>query len=403
MSAYEPVLNEFGASSNQETPVHRAYNYANREIYQLYIAPNTGISLLIAAQFFNSIMVITCKLLVTDDSEEIAINPFQILFVRMFITYICCLIYMVLTKSVPNAPFGPIESRKLLIMRGFFGFFGVCGLYYSLQYLSVSDAVAITFLVPMITGLLAWIVLGERYSLIEGLCAIISFGGVLLIAKPSFIFGSYIDLDNSVDDSIESSSTKLRLLASGVGLIGVLGASSVYIIIRKMGKAVHPLLSVSYFSLITCIISSIVILLVPSYKFILPNSNYQWFLFLLIGFSGFIMQCFLTMGIQQVRAGKASLMSYSNMVFAIFWEIVIWNHFPGFLSLSGIIIIITCAVAVLKFKTSDDQVSSNADLENNELKYNNITLDEFLITDDETENEQQEGIEVENGKSRVST
>lgn len=392
MSAYDPFLNEFGSNLNHETRINRVYNYANDRIYQQYIAPNTGISLLIAAQFFNSIMVTTCKLLETDESMKVPINPFQILFARMFITYLCCLIYMLITKSVPNAPFGPVESRKLLLMRGIFGFFGVCGLYYSLQYLSLSDAVAITFLVPIITGFLAWVILGERYSIIQGICAVVAFAGVLLIAKPSFIFGDHVAQNHSV----ESSSTKLRLLAIGVGLIGVCGASGVYIIIRKMGKAVHPLLSVSYFAITTCVISCIVIAVVPSYSFVLPNSQYQVFLFLLIGLSGFIMQCCLTSGIQRVTAGKASLMSYSNMIFALFWDVVIWNHFPGVLSWLGIIIIISCAFVVLKFKSTDES-ENNHDLENNEIKYDNIALNEFIITDGEDE-ENEEAENEDDGK-----
>ena len=225
-------------------------------VYHSYIMPNTGISLLILSQFFNSIMVTTCKLLVTDKDFNTPIHPLQILFVRMFITYFCCLLYMLLTRSVPDAPFGPRNLRWLLALRGFVGFFGVFGLYFSLQYLSLSDAVAITFLIPMVTGFLAWVILHERYSVIEGVCSIVSLGGVILIAKPHFIFGAQSDSEtSSVDEAVESSSTEKRLLATGVGLVGVCGASTVYIVLRKIGKAAHPLLSVSYFALTCCVIT----------------------------------------------------------------------------------------------------------------------------------------------------
>jgi drug/metabolite transporter (DMT)-like permease len=164
--------------------------YLSIKVYvDTQIIPNTGITLLILAQFFNSIMVTTCKLLETDKSLDIKFNPFQILFYRMIITYICCILYMYITQSVEDSPFGPKSVRHLLFTRGFLGFFGVFWLYFSLQYLSLSDAVAITFLVPMITGIMAWIMLHERYSIIQGICAVISFTGVLLIAKPLFIFG----------------------------------------------------------------------------------------------------------------------------------------------------------------------------------------------------------------------
>ncbi|KAK6464728.1 EamA-like transporter family-domain-containing protein [Scheffersomyces coipomensis] len=361
-------------------------------IYTSYIAPNVGISLLILSQFFNSIMVTTCKLLVTDKDFNVPIHPLQILLVRMFITYICCLLYMYITKSVPDAPFGPRNLRKLLALRGFVGFFGVFGLYFSLQYLSLSDAVAITFLIPMVTAFLAWAMLHEKYSLLEAICSIVSLGGVILIAKPHFIFGSESDTETSIDESIESSSTEKRLLATAVGLIGVCGASSVYIVLRKIGKQAHPLLSVSYFALTCCIISFVAILIIPGLQFVLPSNGYQWLLFCLIGFSGFFMQFSLTAGVQRVKAAKASLMSYTNMCFALIWDLTIWGHLPGVLSLLGIILIITNAFIIIRYKPDDKDDHSEAKHNNNDLesgKYQNldssesISLQEFIITDDD--------------------
>lgn len=344
--------------------------------YQDYIAANTGEAILVLAQVFNAIMIATCKLLETDPNAHQTYNPFQILFARMFITYVCCLIYMGITKCVPEYPFGPANLRKLLLARGFFGFFGVFGLYYSLQYLSISDAVAITFLVPMVTGLLAWILIHERYSWTEAGCALVSFFGVLLIAKPAFLFGESQskDAEDADNNGVELLSSSLRLLATGIGLLGVMGALTVYVILRKIGMQAHPLLLVLYFSLMTCVVLCIAIVVVPSYSFRLPELGYQWFLFLLIGFSGFIMQFCLAFGVQRVRAGKALIMSYSNMVFALILDIVLWHHLPGLLSMLGIALIIGMAIVVLRYKAAD------AVVEDPEQK--DIPLDVF--TDDET-------------------
>lgn len=346
-------------------------------LWKRYIAPNIGELILVLAQFFNAAMIATCKLLETDPNASIKFNPFQILFVRMFITYICCLVYMYITKCVPEYPFGHSSLRKLLLMRGFFGFFGVFGLYFSLQYLSISDAVAITFLVPMVTGFLAFVLIQERYSLIEAGCAIVSFGGVLLIAKPDFLFhpgGVPEDLPKG-DESVESLSSELRLLATGIGLLGVMGALTVYVILRKIGMQAHPLLLVLYFSLMTCCVSFTAILLVPSYLFVLPENTYQWVLFVTIGFSGFIMQFCLAAGVQRVRAGKAALMSYSNMVFALLLDVVLWHHLPGLLSFVGISLIIGMAIVALRLKdTEPPRLDEEA--------HKDVPMD-FLSSDDE--------------------
>ena len=46
-------------------------------------------------------------------------------------------------------------------------FFGLFGIYYSLQYLTLSDAVVLTFLVPMCTAMAGALFLGEKFSLRE--------------------------------------------------------------------------------------------------------------------------------------------------------------------------------------------------------------------------------------------
>lgn len=355
-----------------------------RSIYESTILPNLGISLLLFSQFLNSVMVMTCKLLEGDEDFDEPIHPVQILFVRMFITYILCVLYMVVTRSVEDAPFGPKSQRLLLVLRGTFGFFGVFGLYYSLLYLSLSDAVSITFLIPMVTTFFAWIILGEKYSVLEGVCGFLSLVGVVFVAKPDFIFGA--EADNTGGDSTESSSSELRLLGTGVGLIGVCGASSVYVLLRKIGKLAHPLISVSYFALITCMITFGATLVVPGLSFQTPRTLHQWYLFSLIGLSGFFMQFCLAAGLQREKAGRSSLVIYTNMVFALFWDLTIWHHAPGILSIFGSALIIVNAYIVFKYKPTTEPLASSRDLEEDQVKYaapDDISLQDFIVTDDE--------------------
>lgn len=368
----------FHLSNNESNGMGHTQNMKGKVqvFYNNYILKYSGFSLLILSQFFNSIMVVSCKLLVTDSTSEDPIHPLQILFVRMLVTYLCCLVYMLVLKNIEDAPLGPRSKRGYLLLRGAVGFVGVFGMYFSLQYISLSDAVAITFFVPIVTSFLAWVILHERYSLVEGACSILSFVGVFLIAKPSFIFGD----KTSSDENVESSSTEKRLLASFVGLLGVFGASSVFICLRKIGKLVHPLITVSYFALFTCIVSMTSILVIPSIKFELPKNSYQALLFTIIGFSGFIMQYLLTAGVQRVPAGKSALMGYTSMVFAIIWDFLIWHHLPGFLSLLGIIVILSNAFVVIKHKNNN---TSPGDDEDHEIgKTSDIPLDEFIIDDE---------------------
>ncbi|SCW01699.1 LAFE_0E05358g1_1 [Lachancea fermentati] len=341
-----------------------------------YLKPNIGILYLLISNFFNSIMVVSTKLLETDPELEVPIKPLQILVVRMLFTVIGAVIYMYLNKTtISHVPFGPPKMRKWLILRGCVGFFGVFGMYYSLMYLSVPDATVILFLGPSFTGFLAWIILRERYSVIEAVGGLISLFGVILIVRPTFLFGPVVSSEGS---SAESSNPHDRLIATLVALFGTLNASNVWIVIRYIGRRAHAIMSVTYFSFITFIISLLGILLIPSMTFQIPQTSKQWFLFLVIGFSGFFMQLSLTLGIQRERAGRGSFVAYTQMIYALIWDSLIWHHLPEFWSWCGITIIIGSAVTVLRCKPKPE-ASPPVDTESNQEA---IQMEDFEIDDE---------------------
>lgn len=132
-------------------------------------AKNKGLILVAISQLFGVMMNVTTRLLEMDGQHGSGLHPFQvgsirlclfhlvcpterlaqILFARMTGTLILTSVYQWLAK-VEHAPFGPRSVWGLLVARGVGGFFGVYGMYYSLQYLPLSDATVITFLVSRV-------------------------------------------------------------------------------------------------------------------------------------------------------------------------------------------------------------------------------------------------------------
>ena len=320
-----------------------------------HIKPNVGILLLIISHFFNSLMVVSTKILETNPDASTHIKPLQILLVRMAITYLGTLIYMYFNqKTVKYAPFGDPAVRKYLVLRGSCGFFGVFGMYYALMYLSISDAVLITFLSPTLTILLAWLILREKINRWEVLGSVVSFIGVVLIIRPPFLFGN-IAAGDAADGVIETSNPRDRLIATMVALWGALCGSSVYIIIRFIGKRAHAIINVSYFSLTTLIISTVGVVFIPSMHFQIPHTKLEWLLFANLGISGFIFQLLLTIGIQKERAGRGSLAGYTQLIYSIFWDVSLYHHWPSVWSWAGMIIIIGSTIFVLKFKSPNEE------------------------------------------------
>lgn len=319
---------------------------AIRRAWTGVVLPNIGILFLIVSQFFNSIMILCTKLLETDPEFDEPIHPLQILVVRMGITVIGCWIYLKYKMKVDNL-LGPKEVRWLLVIRGLVGFTSVFSIYYSVMYISMSDAITITFIVPSVTGFLAWVILRERWSIIEAVGSLVSLFGVVLIARPTFLFGLPT---GAVPDSVESSDPRKRFIATCVSLFGVLGTCFVYIAVRRIGNRVHSLITVQYFAVTTLILSTLGLIFIPGLSLKTPRTLKQWSLFTTLGVSGFFMQFLLTEGIMREKASRASSITYTQMIFAIFWEIVIWHHIPNIWSWLGGLIIIGSAFTVIYFK-----------------------------------------------------
>jgi len=174
-----------------------------------------------------------------------------------------------LIAKIPDPFLGPKGIRMLLFMRGFSGFFGLFGMYYSLQYLSLSDATVLTFLSPLTTAMAGAFLLNESFSRKEAFSGIFSLIGVVMIARPTIIFGHVTLPAHSAGLDTEKGTPAERLGAVGVALLGVLGATGAYISLRAMGKRAHPLHSLVAFSTI-CVIVATAAMPIERIPFVVP-------------------------------------------------------------------------------------------------------------------------------------
>ncbi|KAF8308541.1 hypothetical protein DL93DRAFT_2086716 [Clavulina sp. PMI_390] len=320
-----------------------------------FVRANAGLLLIICSQFFFALMNVGVKFL-TGLSQPVP--TFELIATRMAITAVCCVGWMH-WQNVPYPVIGPPGVRHLLVLRGVTGFFGLFGMYYSLQYLSLSDATAITFLQPSTISVAGFLLLHEPLKLREltaGLCALF---GVLLIARPAAIFGS-----GSVSDpAVEKGTPADRVAAVGVALLGVLGATGALITIRHIGTRAHPMHSISYFS-VWCVIVAVVGSLVMQKGWVIPTDP-MWSLGLFaIGVAGFLGQVFLTKGLQMETASRGSIGLYTQIIYSTVLERIFFNNRPAVLSIIGTCIIMTSAVYIALSKNR--QPASKASSTNSE-------------------------------------
>ncbi|KAH7923214.1 DUF6-domain-containing protein [Leucogyrophana mollusca] len=346
---------------------------------------NAGMLFIMFAQLFFCFMNLAVKIL---NSLDTPVPTLELIAVRMAITFTCCVLYMVIMK-IPDPFLGPEGVRLLLVSRGLCGFFGLFGMYYSLQYLSLADATVLTFLNPLTTAIAGYLILKENYSKKEALAAICSLFGVILIARPPIIFGTTPGVNPDSNDSVAKATPGERLRAVGVALIGVVVGTFAVISMRAIGKRAHPLHSMTFFSLWCVIVSSTAmgVLEVP----IVYPKRWEWgAMLLLIGLFGFFAQTLVTMGLQRETAARSSMGVYLQVIFAAVLEYLFFGTVPSLLSLFGAAIIMISAVYVVLSKKS----TPSAKVGDISLESEDSTLEEGLLQGRESGSESLELDEV---------
>ncbi|KAM6496513.1 DUF6 domain containing protein [Amanita muscaria] len=333
---------------------------SNIEKLHAQVENNEGLLLVIAAEAFFALMDVSIKLLGTD------ISVLEIVWVRMVVTYAFSIAYMYYAK-INDPILGPPGVRILLTFRGMAGYIGIFGLYYSLQYLPLADAVALTFLTPLFTAVFGALLLKEKFGIKEASGAMISLIGATLIARPPFIFGttghhSEMELRGPETMDEHGVTPHQRIVAVGVALLGAVGAAIEYTLIGIIGKRAHPLHNTTYLAMLSItaatiryisppvmnnqIILALISMIVMKTPIIVPSKWSVAGLLVLVGIFGMISQTLMTMGYQREAIGRASMGVYTGMIFALILGKVMFGTVPGMISFAGTAMILGSALYI---------------------------------------------------------
>lgn len=188
--------------------------------------------------------------------------------------------------------------RTMLALRGLFGFAALVCYFYGLMHLPIADAIVIHYIHPVFTLLLAALVLGEALDLRETVFIFGCFAGVVLVTQPPLLFGA------AAADSDPFALT--------VALLGALIAAGVYVMIRELRSTEHPVRVVFYNALVAALLSA------PwAWSTWVPPDAFEWTMLLTIGVCTFLHQQSMTLGLHQVRAGRATALGYVQVLLAM--------------------------------------------------------------------------------------
>lgn len=217
-------------------------------------------------------------------------------------------------------------------------------LYYAVQQMPLADATVMVFSNPVFTTVLAWIFLKEKCTIWDFVFTIFTLTGVILIARPPFLFGS----DASGIEGDYTNHVKGTIAA----FMSAAGAACTLVVLRKMGKNVHYYLSVWYYAVIGLIECLIALFVIDEWT--VPFCGWDRWILMAIGVLGIAGQTFLTKALQIEKAGPVALMRTIDVVLAFFFQFIFLGRSPTWLSLAGALCVIssTTGVAVKKWYSS---------------------------------------------------
>ncbi|MCP4655542.1 MAG: DMT family transporter, partial [bacterium] len=222
------------------------------------------------------------------------------------------------------------HNRRLLLLRGLFGFGGLSCFFYALVHLPLAEATVIMFLSPIFTALLAAVFLGERPTPLLPVALAFGFGGVVLITRPALLFGG-------------ASSP----FPPGVVLVALCGAffgGCAYVAVRRLSAGEHGLVIILYFPLIAFPASIPGVLM---HDPIWPDGR-EWLLLIGVGVCAQVAQIFMTRGIKLLPAGTATAIMYLQIVFSALWGALFLAELPDRWTVAGSLSILLGTVIAVR-------------------------------------------------------
>ncbi len=216
------------------------------------------------------------------------------------------------------------KRKGLLVARGVVGTLALTCVYYSMTVMPLADATVLQYLHPMFTAIIAWLFLKEHIERTTLVSIALSLLGVLLIARPEFLFGGGY--------------SPLSWFALSAAMVGAFGSAVAYVLVRKLNQSEDTSVIIFYFPMFALPFS----LLLLGRDFVLPQGWEQWLVLLCVGVFTQVGQVGLTKAMQNEGAGKATAFSYVQVVFAALlgWLIfdeapIVWTYLGAGLILSG--------------------------------------------------------------------
>jgi drug/metabolite transporter (DMT)-like permease len=197
------------------------------------------------------------------------------------------------------------------------------GMFLAVWLMPLAEATTIAFTQPMITAVLAMILLGERARLSTWIATLLAFAGVFLVLRPNFSTAGWGVL---------------------FPLVGAAGMAVTIIVNRKVsGRA--SVLAMQYYMSVTAMLFLIAATVAAHFSGIETFRMHwpDWSVIarcVLIGFTATLAQWLIFMGTVKAGAGTVAPMTYGQLLMAVGLGAAFFGDWPDATGLLGAVVII---------------------------------------------------------------
>ena len=247
-------------------------------------------------------------------------------FMRLILQAVWSLPFMIFFNDTILHPW---KKTKFLLLRSVTGTFAMNLNFYAIKHMDLADSRVLFFTAPVYTAILARIFLKESISKFDLLAMVLSSGGVVLIARPTFIFGS-----RGLD-----SSSKQVLLPVLMAILGAVFGACSFVLTRKMKGEVETRVIVFYLSVIGSVASACTALATGQFKF--PDCGTHHSLYILsCGLLGYLGQILTTKALTLEKAVVVSLTRTMGLVFSFILQLLVLHVAASGLSIGGAVLVL---------------------------------------------------------------
>jgi len=230
----------------------------------------------------------------------------------------------------------------LLIFRGMMGTVALYTLLYCILHLPLGTAMTYNLTSAIFIALFSFILFREYNGHFVLMAVLLGFTGMLLVYKPAIHFPWYYH---------------------AAGLLSGVSSAVAYITVGRLNKYYDTRIIVLSFVL-TGFLAPLIFMLIRHFAHINPDDVFfiawrwpqgiEWFYVSSLGLAALFGQYFVTKAYGADKAGIVSAIGYANIVFSVFIGMALGDAFPDWMSLSGIICIISSGIIIslVKRKTS---------------------------------------------------